>query len=94
MQKKIVVTIKPIVSAELFEKTGDDWKPIKKITDIEIRDIFEIGVPFSDLGAKEKDELNLFISVLKNGEEIERCPWRGYISLNVPTAEFEAMLWY
>jgi len=94
VRKKIVVTIKPLVSAELFEKTGDDWKPIKKITDIEIRDIFEIGVSFSDLGAKEKDELNLFIAVLINGEEMERCPWRGYISLNVPTTEFEAMLWY
>jgi alpha-amylase/alpha-mannosidase (GH57 family) len=93
-QKKIVVTIKPLVSAELFEKTGNDWKPVKKITDIEVRDIFEIGLLFSDLGAKEKDELNMFISVIKNGEEIERCPWRGYISLNVPTAEFEAMLWY
>jgi hypothetical protein len=40
------------VSAELFEKTGDDWQPIKKINDIEIRDIFEISIPFSDLGAK------------------------------------------
>lgn len=94
VRKKIIVTIKPLVSAELFEKTGDDWKPIKKIFDVEIRDIFEIGVSFSDLGAKEKDELTLFILVLKSGEEIERCPWRGYIALNVPTAEFEAMLWY
>jgi hypothetical protein len=82
------------IKAELFEQAGEDWIRVKEITDVAIRDIFEIGIPFSDLRAKQKDELNLFISIRKGTEEIERCPWRGHISLTVPTPDFEAMMWY
>jgi len=34
------------------------------------------------------------MKILKNGEEIERCPWRGYITYTVPTPDFESLLWY
>ena len=80
--------------AELFEKTGDEWKKVRDVSEVAALDIFEIGVPFADLKAREKDEINLFISVRKEGEEIERCPWRGHISVVVPTEDFEAMMWY
>lgn len=94
-QIKITVPVKPFaLKAELFRKANGDWKKIKDITDVAVQDIFEIGIPFSDLNAKEKDEMNLFISVLKNSEEMERCPWRGYITLTVPTPDFEALMWY
>jgi hypothetical protein len=82
------------VSAELFEKKKDEWIKIKDVTDVAVQDILEIAIPFGDIGAKEKDELNLFISASKDGEEIERCPWRGYISITVPTPDFEAIMWY
>ena len=92
---KINVTPKGrTVSAELFEKKDEDWIKIKDVTDIAVQDILEIAIPFGDIGAKEKDELNLFISASKDGEEIERCPWRGYISITVPTPDFEAIMWY
>ncbi|MBI5075009.1 MAG: glycoside hydrolase [Nitrospirae bacterium] len=82
------------IRAKLFEKLNEEWILVKEIPDVAIKEIFEISIPFADLKAKQKDELNLFISVRKGNEEIERCPWRGYISLSVPTPDFEAMMWY
>jgi hypothetical protein len=51
-------------------------------------------IPFSALQAKEKDEISFSVSVMKNGAEMERCPFRGYVTLAVPTPDFEAMMWY
>lgn len=79
---------------KLLEKKDGSWSEIKDIFDIAVQDIMEIAVKFKDINAKENDEINLYISIMKNGEEIERCPWRGYISLTVPTPDFEAMMWY
>ncbi len=82
------------VVAALFEKVNEEWMKIKDLFDVAAVDVFEIGIPFADLLAKEKDEINLFISIRKDDEEIERCPWRGHISVSVPTEDFEAMMWY
>lgn len=90
----IVAPDKHPVRAELFEKKDDLWIKISDIREAAIHDVLEIAVPFIDIHAKEKDELNLFVSVLKGEEAIERCPWRGYISITVPTPDFEAMMWY
>ena len=92
--QKILFSTKPVLTATLYMRRDGEWEKIKDLPDVAMQDIFEIGIPFTDLNAKEKDELHLFISMTKNGEEIERCPWRGYISIIVPTPDFEAMLWY
>ena len=71
-------------------------------------DIFEIGVPFSVLGAKESDEVHFALEIVKNGaaakpegedassfeKRMERCPWRGHIIITVPSPDFEKMMWY
>jgi alpha-amylase/alpha-mannosidase (GH57 family) len=93
-QIKITFPIKLALKAELFIKGNSDWEKIKDINDVAIQDIFEIGIPFEDLKVKENDEINLFISIMKNSEEMERCPWRGFITFTVPTPDFEAMMWY
>ncbi|MEW6586475.1 MAG: hypothetical protein AB1442_12805, partial [Nitrospirota bacterium] len=80
--------------ADLREKAAGGWNEIKDITDVALLDIFEIGIHFGDLRAREKDEVIFSIGITRNGEEIERCPWRGYIALTVPTPDFEAMMWY
>jgi len=82
------------IMGKLFEKANEDWIEVKDISEVAVQDIFEIGIPFSDLKAKEKDDINVFISIRKDSEEIERCPWRGHIIINVPTEDFEAMMWY
>jgi alpha-amylase/alpha-mannosidase (GH57 family) len=90
---RIVVSIKPSVTAELFKEDDGQWIKIKDVTHIAVQDIFEIGIPFGDLNAKEKDEITFFVAVEKKDEEVERHPWRGYISVTVPTPDFEAMMW-
>jgi hypothetical protein len=80
--------------AVVFEKEGEGWRKIKELSGVAVRDIFEIGIPFSDLKAKEKEEINMYISIGKAGEEVERCPWRGHIIVTVPTEDFEALMWY
>ncbi len=67
---------------------------IKEITEVAFLDIFEIGIPFADLKAKKEDEIHLFISISKDNEEMERCPWRGHLNITVPTPDFEALMWY
>lgn len=91
---KIIISLKPSIKAELFIKDDSKWKKIKEIDRVAIQEIFEIAIPFDDLNVKERDEIYMSISVLKNGEEIEKCPCRGYVSITVPTADFEAMMWY
>jgi alpha-amylase/alpha-mannosidase (GH57 family) len=80
--------------ATLFEKINDAWIMIKEITEVAFLDIFEIGISFADLKAKKEDEIHLFISISKDNEEMERCPWRGHLSITVPTPDFEALMWY
>ena len=91
---KIVVPIRPPSSkADFFEKAGEDWKKTEEIIDIAVEEIFEIKIPFKLIKAHENDEINIFVCVIKNGEEVERCPWSGSISFMVPTPDFEAMMW-
>jgi alpha-amylase/alpha-mannosidase (GH57 family) len=94
LQSRIHITLKPSLYAELFRKIESSWTKIQDIPDVAAEDIFEMKVPFSALNAREKDEISLSISVMKKGEEIERCPFRGHVTLTVPTPDFEAMMWY
>lgn len=76
--------------------TDSEWKPQQFIKDIEtlaINDILEIAVPFAFIGAKERDEIIFFLSILRDGSELERCPMRGCISLEAPRLKFEATMW-
>lgn len=91
---KITCPVKGKVRASsLFEKTNDTWKLIKEVTDVALLDIFEIGIAFTDLQATVNDEIHLYLSITKQNEEIERCPWRGHLSITVPTPDFEAHMW-
>lgn len=81
------------LNAVIEEKTDGTWIATGEIADAAVGDIFEIAIPFSTLKAQEKDEITLFFSVRHNGAEIERCPWRGHLSVVVPSPDFEAMMW-
>ncbi|MEW6569923.1 MAG: glycoside hydrolase family 57 protein [Nitrospirota bacterium] len=91
---KIKISAKPSLKAELFKEERDGEEKIKELSEVAIKDILEIGIPFMDLEVKEKDEVYLSISIRKDSEELERCPWRGHIAITVPTPDFEALMWY
>ncbi len=78
----------------LYRRDEKGWTAVREIADYVAKDILECAIPFSALEAKEREEIDFFITVIRNGEEIERCPWRGYISVIVPTADFDAIMWY
>jgi hypothetical protein len=92
--RKIIVSMEPTIKAELFKKREALWEKTKDIPNVAAQDIFEMGISFQDLSAREKDEIALFISILKNNETLERCPWKGYITCIVPTPDFESTMWY
>ncbi len=90
----LLYTAKRSTVAVLITKINEDWKEVKTLQNVAARDIFELGVPFSDLKAKENDEIHFSIEVLRNGDEAERCPWRGYITFTVPSPYYETLMWY
>ena len=63
-------------------------------TSIAAHDIVEMSIPFDSIEAKPKDEVNFFVTVRRGDVELEKWPYRGYISLNVPTEDFEAIMWH
>jgi hypothetical protein len=78
-----------------------------EIVSVAACDIFEIEIPFSDLGLKENDEVHVSLEILRNGWEglspddevsgghsIERCPARGYLSITVPPPYYDKLMWY
>jgi hypothetical protein len=90
---KFMVTLKPPPKAELLKRENEAWLKIKDIADIAIQDILEAAIPFTDLEAGEQDEISFSVMMTKNGGEMERYPWRGYITLTAPNPDFEAMMW-
>jgi len=78
----------------LYKREGDNWVKSAEITSVAVGEIFEAGISFSLINAVENDEINLCVMVNSEGREIERCPIRGYISIIVPTPDFEERMWY
>ena len=93
-QYRVVIALKLPLHADLFRRDNSGWSNAEYAIEVAADEIFEMKVPFSALQAKEKDEISFSVSVMKNGAEMERCPFRGYVTLAVPTPDFEAMMWY
>jgi alpha-amylase/alpha-mannosidase (GH57 family) len=84
----------PCKKASIDVRKGEDWATVKTIDNAAANDIFEIEIPFADIDAKVGDEIHLNIDIMRNGEGIERCPWRGHITITVPSPEYETIMWY
>jgi len=94
--------------AAIYEKSVEEWVMVKSIHNVAAKDIFEIEIPFSDINAKENDEIHFSVDILRNGklagvskehgvfagESRERCPYRGHITLTVPSPDYEKLMWY
>ncbi len=85
---------KTTLNAILFEKLFEDWTEVRRLENVAAKDIFEIEIMFADIKAKENDEVHFSVDIFRNGDLIERCPWRGYVHFTVPSPYYEALMWY
>lgn len=89
----VTITLYGPPRARLFSGGNGEWVLAHENLAVAVQDILECAIPFRDIKAAERDELHFFITVTEGGAEIERCPLRGYITVTVPTPDFEAMMW-
>jgi alpha-amylase/alpha-mannosidase (GH57 family) len=91
---RVTVPLRNTPKTKLFTKSDGEWSAVTATIEAAVGEILECAIPFKAIGAKERDELNLFLALRRGEDEIERCPWRGYITITTPTADFEARMWY
>ncbi|MEW6482514.1 MAG: glycoside hydrolase family 57 protein [bacterium] len=79
---------------ELFE-IASEGSLIKKedLENIAFSKILELAIPFEIISVGQKEEVRFTVSLERSGMVIENWPKSGYISMFVPTPEYEAMKW-
>ena len=55
--------------------------------------IFELAVPFGRLGLKPGDQVRFYVELLGGETSLDRSPREGIFELNVPTPDFERIMW-
>lgn len=73
---------------------GHDFEYVKELESFGVRRIIELGIPFSDLEAKPSQRIEFVVVVYKDGQELERWPRGGGISVTVPTESYLEEQWY
>ena len=79
---------------KLYKMHGDQLEEIKNIKTFAVNKIFEIGIPFADIGIKSGDEIHFTVSVKKDGKELESWPKGGVIVFKAPDEEFLSSSWF
>lgn len=82
------------VQSFMYKKTDKGWVPSPAAITAAAEDIFEIELPFSCMETKVNDLLNFSIDICRNSCSSERLPSRGHMSLTVPVAHYEDLMWY
>jgi alpha-amylase/alpha-mannosidase (GH57 family) len=57
-------------------------------------EILEIGVAFESLGVCAGDKINIWSSLKIKEMPVDRIPVRGYLTIKVPSEDFEMEMWY
>lgn len=81
------------VSAALYRGQNNGRTQLAAINAVAANEIIELAVPFDMLGVKPNDDVQVFITIERDGSEIEKWPYRGFIQFKAPTDDFEAMMW-
>jgi hypothetical protein len=55
--------------------------------------IFELAVPFRQLGAEPGEPVRFYVELLKGENSLDRAPREGIFELTVPTPDFERIMW-
>ncbi|MCE5312172.1 MAG: hypothetical protein LLF86_03370 [Nitrospiraceae bacterium] len=92
---KITCSLSADATKSVLSKKGSDgWTQTQAAIEAAVSDIFEIGLPFSEIGAKVDDMVHFSIDVARDSYSSERLPSRGHMSLTVPVPYYEDLMWY
>jgi len=67
---------------------------IKNLESLGVGRIIELAIPFSELDAKPGQKVEFSVVVCRDGQELERWPRNGAISVEVPSDSYEEEQWY
>jgi alpha-amylase/alpha-mannosidase (GH57 family) len=88
-----VVVRKPGRPEQALElRHGDEVKPAAGV-EVAIDQIAELAIPFERLGLKVDQPVQFFVDLLDGQQSVDRAPREGTISLLVPSADFEQIMW-
>ncbi len=88
-----VLPQKGSVTAALFRGSDGERVRIVDLSTVAAAEVIELAIPFETLGVQPNDEIHFFITVEREGSEVEKWPYRGFIQVRVPTEDFEATMW-
>ncbi|MBN2655096.1 MAG: glycoside hydrolase [Nitrospirae bacterium] len=80
--------------ARLSKKESELWSDKTSGLKLAAEDIFEISIPFKDIETAVDDNVSISIEVTRNSCISERLPSRGHITVTVPVAHYEDLMWY
>jgi alpha-amylase/alpha-mannosidase (GH57 family) len=82
------------IAASLQRRGADGWEAVTDApVEAAAHHILELSVPFAALGAHEGTRLELFVSVHRDGLELERYPPHRPLEIRVPSHDYEARNW-
>jgi hypothetical protein len=71
-----------------------DYEPAGELTSFGVGRIIELGLPFAELGAVTNQQIEFVVVVYKEGQEIERWPRGGGVTVAVPSETYKEEQWY
>jgi alpha-amylase/alpha-mannosidase (GH57 family) len=79
-----------------FHKLNEkhEWELLHNLESFGLGRIIELGLPFSYLDAKPGQRIEFIVIIYKDGQELERWPRGGGITVAVPTESYEEEQWF
>lgn len=77
----------------LFKYASEFLHSYERLETCAVGEVAEIGLEFAALGIGEADFVNFALYIVKDGEQIERCPFDGTISFSAPPRNYKALMW-
>lgn len=65
----------------------------KATPEVAIGRILELAVPFANLKVEPGEKIEMYVEVFAKRQSIERVPNEGVLHMNVPSADFERIMW-
>lgn len=79
--------------ALVYKEEASSWTFVGEIENVAFDSIFEIEIPLEILEIEREQEVYLFVEILKDGYIVDRAPSIGFIKINIPSPEFDKLMW-